>query len=186
MKLRLMMAVVAALATAPMASAHTLSVFTEGKRATTASGIPGVAAVNRNRDVGTFDAGTLSSGSFIFVGRAVGDGADSWAFTASDVFKVNVDWFASSTRKGGPDFGANLILDQITPLSNMITTTALPNAPSGVYGPGKYLLTIQSTRPDAFDYDLRVSVVPLPLGGALLLTGLAALGYAGRRTARQA
>lgn len=149
-----------------------------------ASGISGQAAVHNNGDVRVFDAGALSNGGLIFVGRALGSGFDAWVFDAARSFSVDVDWFAPSSRKGGPDIGANLVLDRLSGVGGLVASTAMPTAPGGMFGPGQYKLTVQSQRPDAFDYDLRVSIVPLPMAGALMMTGLAALGFAGRKRRR--
>ena len=181
MKTKLLMAVATAATLCSLSSAQALTVWTEGKRTTTASGISGQAAVLYNRDVGTFDAGALTGGDLVFVGRALGTGFDAWIFDASKAFSLNVDWFAPSSRNGGPDIGANLVLDRMTPVAGLVSSTAMPSATGGFFAAGQYKVTVQSTRPDAFDYDVRVSIVPVPLAGGLLLTGLAALGFVGRR-----
>ena len=173
----------AALCVPMMASAVT--VWTEGKRTTTASGIPGQAAMNQNKDVAVFDAGSISGGSMIFVGRALGTGFDAWIFDAAKMFTVDVNWFAPSTRKGGPDIGATLNLTRLSPISSIVSSAAMPTASTGQFSAGRYELRITSNRPDAFDYDVSVNIVPLPLGAGLLLAGFGAIGLVGhRRTPR--
>ena len=181
MRLKVFLSIIMMLGLSVPASAVTTTVWTEGKRTTTASGTPGQAAVAGNRDVQRFDAGTAPAGGFVFVGRALGAGFDRWIFDTRQMFALNVDWFAPSSRNGGPNIGGTLELRNLGAGNALVSSTSLANQVTANFGPGRYSLTVQSSRPNAFDYDVRLTTVPVPAALGLMLTGLAMMGFVAHR-----
>ncbi len=203
-------AAAAALLVGTSASAATF-IFTEGNRATidsstvvtndgtgtgdTAGGPPG------------FVLGTLNSGDDIELHGRIIEIDDRYTFTATAGF--NLEWIFGGYQIGGvqvdqdrsgfsgvpaPGPGDNTSDITLTNLGTLDVTSGTfttdinqtntmdENIFAGRFAAGTYELFIDGGGPFDALYDIRISAVPLPAGAVLLLTGLAGLRLARRKS----
>jgi len=187
----------AAIVLSGAAHAATTIGWTEGLRPQVA-GTSLVSPTDANNAPPGFNLGTLGGGggTIDIYGRIVRN-VDVYEFTSNRAFRV--DWiFGGFDLEGGGStavsgftsrpFGSagsvsSIWLNGVGANGNNFSTD-ITGGDSTIYGrqaAGTYTFAIDGLNEDDALYDIRITAVPLPAGGVLLLSALGGLGFAARR-----
>ncbi|WP_257884056.1 VPLPA-CTERM sorting domain-containing protein [Roseobacter insulae] len=155
-----------------------------------------------------FDLGTINGGQSIDLHGRIVDAADIYQFTSKRKFRIdfifegfdaivngnvktiNTSGFVSQPLDADDGAVVNMFLEDAGGLPGAAAgnsfVTDITSGDSTIFGrtaPGTYTFTIDGLNNFDALYDIRITAVPLPAGGLLLLTALGGLGIARRRRA---